>query len=585
MRLGNGKWETTSFNARLQPVQLGLGASATDYGLWKVNYEYGELQTNGTVDLVKNNGNIAKQTLNVPGTNFVQAYKYDPLNRLTEAKETTGTTQNWIQQFGYDVYGNRAAFTQNIAGNTSAPNPTVDANTNRFVTGQGFAYDKNGNVVNDIDAATSQSRTFVFNGDNKQTQVKDVNNNVIGQYFYDGEGKRVKKVTDSETTIFVYSAGKLVAEYSTQLSTTPSISYTTTDHLGSPRIITDQFGQVKSRRDFLPFGEDIYVNVGARTSTLKYGSSNDDIRQKFTGYQKDSETSLDFAEARMYENRFGRFTAVDPLVDTGSPANPQTFNRYVYVLNNPFLFVDKTGAYPQFSFSVYVRAFAPFQWFGPGNIARGDNRGFSTSSGASFRIQASSEVQAVDGAPYRYFPMSMTRPSPPTTSETNLGFVSWTALSETYVNDPSGNYYADGLPGGNDSLGYHMYGNDDAIPGSSNIDLHPEFRFTFSNDQGNGLVDMNITGTVTGDQFPAAEAFIRDTSGNSVMLGVFAPTASSGPVTSLPGNGTLPMIDVNVTVRINNGVFQGVVENGNVISLDEYNRRFTNQPPVRPNQQ
>src|ERR1041385_5368337 len=28
----------------------------------------------------------------------------------------------------------------------------------------------------------------------------------IGQYFYDGEGKRVKKVTGNETTIFVYSS-------------------------------------------------------------------------------------------------------------------------------------------------------------------------------------------------------------------------------------------------------------------------------------------------------------------------------------------------------------------------------------------
>jgi hypothetical protein len=44
------------------------------------------------------------------------------------------------------------------------------------------------------------------------------------------------------------------------------------------------------------------------------------------------------------------------------------------------------------------------------------------------------------------------------------------------------------------------------------------------------------------------------------------------------------MIDVNVTVQVNNGVFQGVVENGNVVSLDEYNRRFTNQSAVRPNQ-
>lgn len=46
----------------------------------------------------------------------------------------------------------------------------------------------------------------------------------IGRYFYDGEGRRVKKVADAETTVFVYSAGKLIAEYSTQLSQSPSVS-------------------------------------------------------------------------------------------------------------------------------------------------------------------------------------------------------------------------------------------------------------------------------------------------------------------------------------------------------------------------
>ncbi|MEP6847324.1 MAG: polymorphic toxin type 10 domain-containing protein, partial [Acidobacteriota bacterium] len=156
-------------------------------------------------------------------------------------------------------------------------------------------------------------------------------------------GKRVKKVTDQETTVFVYSSGKLIAEYSTQVSSQPHTDYTTTDHLGSPRIITDELGQVTARRDFMPFGEDIFVNVGNRTTALKYGTNTDDLRQKFTGYQKDTETSLDFAEARMYANSLGRFTAVDPLLASGKSANPQTFNRYAYVGGNPISRSDKNG--------------------------------------------------------------------------------------------------------------------------------------------------------------------------------------------------------------------------------------------------
>jgi RHS repeat-associated protein len=172
----------------------------------------------------------------------------------------------------------------------------------------------------------------------------------VGEYFYDGEGKRVKKkvyeadgLTVKEETVFVYSSGKLVAEYSTKPAPeNPMTSYTATDQLLSPRVITNSLGEVVSRRDFMPFGEEAISNIGERPATLKYGAI-DSVRQKFTGYQKDDETELDFAEARMYENRHGRFTAVDPLLASGKSANPQSFNRYVYVMNNPIVFTDPTG--------------------------------------------------------------------------------------------------------------------------------------------------------------------------------------------------------------------------------------------------
>jgi uncharacterized protein RhaS with RHS repeats len=58
----------------------------------------------------------------------------------------------------------------------------------------------------------------------------------------------VKKVTDTETTVFVYDGeGALVAEYSTATPPNPTTSYLTTDHLGSPRVITDKQGNVRSQ--------------------------------------------------------------------------------------------------------------------------------------------------------------------------------------------------------------------------------------------------------------------------------------------------------------------------------------------------
>lgn len=90
---------------------------------------------------------------------------------------------------------------------------------------------------------------------------------ILGQYSYDGDGKRVKKYVPGtgETTIFVYdTAGKLIGEYSTVLASTndAKVSYLTADHLGSPRINTDATGSVIARHDYMPFGEEILGTTG-----------------------------------------------------------------------------------------------------------------------------------------------------------------------------------------------------------------------------------------------------------------------------------------------------------------------------------
>lgn len=73
------------------------------------------------------------------------------------------------------------------------------------------------------------------------------------------------------------------------------------------------------------------------------GYAGDTIRQKFTGHERDNESGLDFAQARYYASRFGRFTSTDPLTASGRSAMPQSWNRYAYVLNNPLVFDDATG--------------------------------------------------------------------------------------------------------------------------------------------------------------------------------------------------------------------------------------------------
>lgn len=134
----------------------------------------------------------------------------------------------------------------------------------------------------------------------------------------------------------------MIAEYLlTELNpSTPITSYLKMDTLGSPRVIIDSSGNVQSRRDFMPFGEEISA-IGGRTSGLGYQV--DATRQKFTSYERDNETDLDFAQARMYSFKLGRFMVPDdPFMDQDEN-DPQSWNLFNYARNNPLRLVDPTG--------------------------------------------------------------------------------------------------------------------------------------------------------------------------------------------------------------------------------------------------
>ena len=56
MRLGNNRWESTVFNSRLQPVQIGLGTVQNSTNLLKLDYSYGTTANNGNVCWFTRNG-------------------------------------------------------------------------------------------------------------------------------------------------------------------------------------------------------------------------------------------------------------------------------------------------------------------------------------------------------------------------------------------------------------------------------------------------------------------------------------------------------------------------------------------------
>ncbi|MFN0139497.1 MAG: hypothetical protein ACKVQW_05355, partial [Pyrinomonadaceae bacterium] len=221
MQLGNGRWESTAFNSRLQPTQIALGTVQNATDKLKLDYSYGDW--NGTsIDATKNNGNIVQQIITVPtvgsyaGFTATQKYYYDSLNRIDDSTETIGTTQTWRQDFTYDRYGNRRFNESNTTmpasfANPAITNPTISTTNNRINAG-GYSFDNSGNTT-----TNANSQTFIYDAENKQIQASNTSG-IIGQYWYDGDGRRIKKYVPStgETTIFVYdAAGQTVAEYST----------------------------------------------------------------------------------------------------------------------------------------------------------------------------------------------------------------------------------------------------------------------------------------------------------------------------------------------------------------------------------
>jgi len=360
MTLGNNLLEETCFNNRLQPRGIRVGSASTsgtciDPGtdLLNLGFSYGSTGAN--------NGNVSVATIvaRPPAAAKVsvsQAFTYDALNRLKTAGEAG--SPGWQQLYVYDPLGNRAllAGTQYyIPGGNWTPQVTADDPTqvapifpgNRW-SGAGVQYDVSGNSTA-LPGATNPW-SFAYDGENRQTSATNPSGG-IATYVYDGDGRRVQKVSGTAVTTYAYDAGgQLAAEYSASAPTAPCLTcYLTADHLGSTRMVTDGSGAIESLHDYLPFGEEIQAGIGGRSGPSYPG--NDGVTQKFTGKERDVETGLDWFKVRYMGSAQGRFTSPDPFSPIGLKrdkfeawiSNPQRWNKYAYALNNPLAFIDPTG--------------------------------------------------------------------------------------------------------------------------------------------------------------------------------------------------------------------------------------------------
>ena len=332
-----------------------------------------------------NTGNVLRADHWVPQANGALGsvtydyYGYDGLNRVSSTTEYAYDSSNstvtfrYTQAFAYDQWGNR---TINQAGTTTSPDInkrefTVNTATNRLgvPSGQSGAldYDDIGNLSTDTYTETDPNKrgAMLYDAENHMTSAI----NGSHQYRYNADGKRVKRIitgTGGGEFWMVYGmGGELVAEYNATsgipAQTNPSKEYgyrdgqmlivaegTTAvkwliqDHLGSTRMEIGLAGNIGDvmRHDYFPFGEEI---AGAlRSATYGYGGATN-TKQKFTGYERDDETGLDYAQARYMSSKQGRFTSVDPDGIGAAISEPQSWNGYAYVGNRPTVITDPSG--------------------------------------------------------------------------------------------------------------------------------------------------------------------------------------------------------------------------------------------------
>ncbi len=205
------------------------------------------------------------------------------------------------------------------------------------------------------------------------------------------------------------------------------------------------------------------------------------------------------------------------------------------------MFAAGAGAEYSFTFRLFVSVFAPFEWFGPLNWAKGDgvNRKFSINPKDTYRLRSFSTIVARSGT-YKTYDLettySKTEVSPAAKS---FQWTLWNQDPDPIESEASlkreelsTDIYTPRSPSienSRDKAKYHMFGNDDAWAWwggdswlTSDIDVHPDISFHHERDKENPKrINMRASGIVTGDQFPAVEVYVLDAAGNGVMLGVW----------------------------------------------------------------
>ncbi len=269
-------------------------------------------------------------------------YGYDGLLRVNSVVcNTSSGTNVWGQDFTFDAYGNISkSVPSGDTGTAFLPNytPTTNQYTLTGCTPQ-VSYDLSGNLLNDCfntytwtgynTLATMNSKTLTFDAFDREVEIGS--GSAYSQVLYSPIGKLglMNGQTPKATRYPLPGGG--TAEV-TGTGGTNHILHS--DWLGSARLSTNYKGQTaENDTSYAPYGE-------------AYNNINGTADFNFTGMMQDTGGLggglYDFP-FREYST-VGRWISPDPAgLGSVDPTNPQTWNRYAYVMNNPLSNVDPLG--------------------------------------------------------------------------------------------------------------------------------------------------------------------------------------------------------------------------------------------------
>jgi RHS repeat-associated protein len=268
---------------------------------------------------------------------------YDPLQRLTAAVYSTGERY----EYAYDAVGNRTVMT--VAHESRITHYEYDAANRLLVSASPghrvtYGWDARGNLTNDgvftytYDAAGKMVRVWA-SGPLAPTATLAYTYTSASLSAGTADGLRVAQAANGAETTFAWDWAAPVPELLRAGGTRYLVGHETLgwwdgatwayylpDALGSLRQAADAAGAVVRVREWTPYGEE----VGSALSGPGY-----------TGEWYDAVVGLVYLRARWYAPGVGRFTQRDPW--EGDPEHPQSLDRYVYVENNPVMWVDPSG--------------------------------------------------------------------------------------------------------------------------------------------------------------------------------------------------------------------------------------------------